>query len=495
MLELDGEGPLYRQLTRALKAAVLDGRLASGTQLPATRTLAAEMGLSRNTVRVAYDQLASEGFFKGRTGAGSFVTATPVAPTRKKPVGVVGPQSQFIRRIRTIKDFGIARFHRGLRFNLQNSEPIHDVAAITAWQRELAHSALHTSLNYPPAHGLPVLREAVRDYLLRRRGLNCSPDQVMIVHGTQQALALTTQVLVDPGDTVVLEDPHYWSARHVILAHGAQMAAVPTDHDGLVCKAMNNLSPKLIMVTPSHQYPGGSLMSMPRRIELLNYADERRCWIFEDDYDSEFRYDAHPLAPLSALDSAERVIYSGSFSKVLFPSLRLGYMVVPAALKRDFVAAKRLADMGCAAIEQAAMARYITSGGFERHLRRVVQICRDRRRALIDGLVRVGRGYFAVQDTSAGMHLVAWLPRMTHAQCEQLIAIAASRSLGLHPIAPLYKKPPKIPGLLLGYAAMSVAEIEAAMKVLDTSMDEWEVMQGTNVPSTKLQATKRLQAA
>jgi len=477
MLELDGEGPLYRQLTRALKAAVLDGRLPSGTQLPATRTLAAEMGLSRNTVRVAYDQLAAEGFFQGRTGAGSFVTMTPVAPARKKPVGIVGPQSQYTRRIRAIKDFGIARFHRGLRFNLQNSEPIHDVAAITAWQRELAHAALHTPLSYPPAHGLPLLREAICDYLLRRRGLSCSPEDVLVVHGTQQAMALTTQVLVDAGDTVVLEDPHYWSARHVIHAHGAQIASVPTDSEGLICKAMEKLQPKLIMVTPSHQYPGGSLMSMARRIELLNYADHRRCWIFEDDYDSEFRYDAQPLAPLSALDSAERVIYSGSFSKVLFPSLRLGYMVVPAALRKDFIATKRLADMGCAAIEQAAMARYISGGGFERHLRRVVLICCDRRKALMEGLTRVGRGYFSIQDSSAGMHLVAWLPRLSHAQCDQLIAIASKQSLGLHPIAPAYKKPPKIPGLLLGYAAMSVAEIEAAMKVLDKCMGEWEALQ------------------
>ncbi len=479
-LALDGDGPLYRQLTRALKAAVLDGRLASGAQLPATRTLALELGLSRNTVRLAYDQLTSEGFFQGRAGAGSFVTLTPVAPTRKKPIGAVGPQSQFARRMRAIKDLGVGRFHRGLRFNLQNAEPIHDLAALTSWQREITHAALHTSPNYPHPQGLLILREAICDYLLRRRGISCTPEDVLIVHGTQQAMALTTQVLVDAGDSVVLEDPHYWSARHVIEAHGARVVAVPTDADGLVCKAMSRLSPKLILVTPSHQFPGASLMSMERRIQLLNFADKKRCWVFEDDYDSEFRYDGHPLAALSALDSAERVIYSGSFSKVLFPSLRMGYIVVPSALRRDFVAAKRLADMGCSAIDQAAMARYISGGGFERHLRRVVQICRDRRKALIDGLARVGRGHFSVQDSNAGMHLVAWLPHMSQEQCAQLIALASAQGLGLHPIARFYKNPPKVPGLMMGYAALSVTEIEAAMVVLEKCMGEWERLQKKN---------------
>ncbi|MEP7155629.1 MAG: PLP-dependent aminotransferase family protein [Betaproteobacteria bacterium] len=477
LLDLDGDGPLYRQLTRALKSAVLDGRLSAGARLPATRTLAAELGLSRNTVRLAYDQLTSEGFFSGRSGSGSFVTLAPVAPARVKPARTVGAQSKFAQRVRTIRDFRGAWLHRGLRYNLQYGEPIHDLAALSAWQRELTYAAQRTSPNYPPAQGLLVLRQAVCDYLLRRRGMSCAPENVLIVHGTQQAMALAAQVLVDPGNTVALEDPHYFSARHVFEAYGARVAAIPTDEQGLVVKALGRKSPKLVFVTPSHQFPGGSLMSMARRIELLDYAEQKKCWIFEDDYDSEFRYDAHPLPALSALDSADRVIYAGSFSKVLFPSLRLGYIVVPATLQDDFVSAKRLADMGCASIEQAAMARYISSGGFERHLRRIVQIGRGRRKALIEGLRRVGRGHFAVKDNSAGMHLVAWLPKMSYSQCDQLIALAKNHGMGLHPIAPLYKTPPKMPGLLMGYAAMAVPEIEAAMTVLEKCLDEWEHLQ------------------
>ncbi len=477
-LDLDGDGPLYRQVTRALKAAVLDGRLAAGARLPATRELALTLGLSRNTVRLAYDQLTSEGFFHGRTGSGSFVTQAAVATVRAKPAKAAAPQSKFVQRMRAIKDFRVAWLHRGLRFNLQYGEPIHDLAAISAWQRELTYAAQHTSPNYPRLQGTPALREAVCDYLLRRRGMSCSPDDVVIVHGTQQAMTLTAQVLVDAGDTVVLEDPHYFSARHVFDAHGAKVVAVPTDHEGLICKAIGRRSPKLIFVTPSHQFPSGSLMSMSRRIELLNFAEQKKCWIFEDDYDSEFRYDAHPMPALSALDSAGRVIYAGSFSKVLFPSLRLGYIVVPAALRNDFIDAKRLSDMGCGAIEQTAMARYISSGGFERHLRRIVQIGRSRRKALMDGLARVGKGLFSVQDTSAGMHLVVWLPRMTYAQCAQLIDIASAHEMGLHPILPLYKQPPKVPGLLMGYAAMSVVEIDAAMGVLEKCLEEWEGLQG-----------------
>ncbi len=477
--ELDGSGPLYRQLTRALKQAVLDGRLAGGARLPATRTLAQEMGLSRNTVRLAYEQLNSEGFFSGRTGAGSYVTQTPIAPARKEPVAAVGPQSRFSKRTRAIRDLRAAMLHHGLRYNLQYGEPFHDGAAISAWRRELAAAALRASPNYPHTQGLPELREAICDYLLRRRGLKCTPADILVVHGTQQAMALTAQVLVDPDDTVVLEDPHYFSARHMFEAYGAKLAPVSTDAQGLICSELQGLSPKLIFVTPSHQFPGGGLMSMQRRIELLNYAERNKCWIFEDDYDSELRYDVRPLPALSALDLAGRVVYSGTFSKVLAPSLRMGYIVVPAALRKDFIVAKHLADLGGAAIDQLAMAQFISSGGFERHLRRIVQIGRKRRNALMAGLEKVGKGYFQVADTSAGMHLVAWLPRMTHDQCAQLIAIANAKGLGLHSIAWLYKKKPKIPGLLMGYAALSVAEIGAAMTVLKKCLEEWEDLQRT----------------
>jgi GntR family transcriptional regulator / MocR family aminotransferase len=471
-LDLDGEGPLYRQLTRALKAAVLDGRIGAGARLPATRELALELNLSRNTVRVAYEQLMAEGFFQGKVGSGSYVAQTPVAALPQKPSKLVGPQSRYAQRLRSIQDVFMGRLHRGLRFNLQYGEPIHDLTAISAWRRELSYAALHTSPNYPMTQGVPALREAVCDYLLRRRGMSCAPEDVLIVSGTQQAMALTAQVLIDAGDKVGIEDPHYFSARHVLHAYGARLVLLPTDEDGLVCKDLAKHKPKLVFVSPAHQFPGGSLMSMPRRIELLRYADKNKAWIFEDDYDSEFRYGSQPMPALSALDGAGRVIYAGSFSKVMFPSLRLGYMVMPPALRDDFVRAKRLSDLGSPAIEQVAMARYVSSGRFERHLRRVVQIARSRRKALLDGLERVGQGHFSVQDSRAGMHLVAWLPYMNHAQCDRLIVYASERGLGLHPIAPHYKKPPRTPGLLLGYAALSVTEIEAAMRVLKECIKE-----------------------
>jgi GntR family transcriptional regulator/MocR family aminotransferase len=485
-LHLDGDGSLYAQLTRALKNAVLEGRLKKGERLPSTRALSLELGLSRNTVRQAYDQLYAEGFFQGEVGAGSFVTEAPVAPDRKKPARALGPQSEFAKRMRGLKVFGVATLHRGLRYNLQYGNPVHDVDAVNAWTRELTHAAQHTTTNYPHAQGLPALREQVCDYLLRRRGVRCAPEDVLIVHGTQQAMTLAAQVVVDPGDTVVLEDPHYFAAHNTFDAYGARLLAVPVDAQGLNCDALEGESPKLIFVTPSHQFPAGGLMSMARRIALLNLADRKQCWIFEDDYDSEFRYDAQPLPALSALDLADRVIYAGTFSKVLFPSLRLGYIVMPAALRRDFITAKRLMDLGCGAIEQAAMARYIASGGFERHLRRIVRMGQGRRQALMDGLARVGRGHFQVQDSKAGMHLVAWLPRMNHEQCAQLIALASERGLGLHPIASSYQRRPRSPGLLLGYAALSVLEIEAAMAVLDQCMGLWERQQRVSGSSSPM---------
>ena len=471
-LEMDGKGALYGQLTRALKSAVMAGRVAPGSRLPATRELADELRISRNTVRSAYDQLIAEGFFEGRAGSGSFVAHNATTSTGTRPAASVAPQSRYARRLRALDDFRVIRLHRGLRFNLQYGEAVVDPIAITAWRRELAHAALGTALQYPLAQGLQSLREALCDYLKRRRGINCSPDDVLIVSATQQAMSLTAQVLVDPADTVVLEDPHYFFARHVFKAYGANIATVPVDQDGLQCAKLARLSPKLIVVTPSHQFPSGCLMSKSRRLELLNYAEKKKCWIFEDDYDSEFRYDVNPMPALSAIDATGRVIYAGTFSKVLFPSLRMGYLVVPPALRNDFIVAKRMADLGCPAIEQAAMARYIASGGFERHLRRVVQITKRRRTALLEGLARVGQGQFEVQDSHAGMHLVARLPQFSERKFTRLIELAAARGLGLHRSAPFYTNPPKVPGLLLGFAALSATEINAAMAVLEGCLKE-----------------------
>lgn len=463
-LDLDGSGPLYLQLTRALKAAIHDGRAKAGARMPSTRAISETLGLSRNTVKTAYEQLIAEGYLRGVAGSGSYVMPLTVrrqAPGRTRTK--VEPQSAYARRLRG--EVRAIKLHADVRFNLQYGNPIHDTKAIDAWRNELAYAASRVPTSYPPAQGLPALRAAIADYLGRRRGVDCEADDVLIVAGTQQALALAARVLVDPDDAVILEEPPYFGARHIFATHGCRLATVRTDADGLVTGELPDQAPKLVLVTPSHQFPSGSLMSAQRRAALLDYARRQDCWIMEDDYDSEFRYDTRPVPALKSKDGNERVIYVGSFSKVVSPALRMGYMVLPKALRRDFVTARYLMDLGGPTIEQAAMARFIASGAFERHLRRAVQATRRRRTALLAGVAAHGHGVFEVADSGAGMHAVAWMPGCTHRQCADFIEFAGEQGLGLHPIAEHYTARPPVPGLLLGFASLSPLEIDAAMKL------------------------------
>jgi GntR family transcriptional regulator/MocR family aminotransferase len=278
-------------------------------------------------------------------------------------------------------------------------------------------------------------------------------------------------VLLDEGDTAVLEEPHYFGAYHILVAHGAKLCPVRTDDDGLVCAELPKAAPKLICTTPSHQFPTGAVLSLSRRLELLRYAARQRCWIVEDDYDGEFRYDAHPLAALRSLDERDRVIYAGTFSKTLFGALRLGYLVLPAALREDFITAKYLSDMSSPGIEQIALAHYMESGGFERHLRHARKELHARREALIAGLHRHAGERVRIVHSPAGMHVVTWLNGYDHARAEALIDHAHDRGLGLYPMAPHYLVPPPGPGLLLGYCSLSVAELREAMQLFGECLD------------------------
>jgi len=491
-LELDGKGALHAQLTRALKEALSSGRLPQGGRLPATRTLARELGVSRNTVLTAYEQLHAEGYLHGRVGSGSYVTpALPASVPAPVHGGAVDPPSEFARRGR--------RFHahrampgraiEGMRYLFQYGVPLVDPTLTSAWARELAHAAAYTPPGYPMSQGLPALREAVCDYLTRRRGVMVAPEDVLIVAGTQQALALTARVLLDPGQCAVLEDPHYFALRELLRIHGAEVRAVDVDEHGIRVADLPLPAPRLLCVTPSHQFPTGALMSLERRLALLEYARRHQAWIFEDDYDGEFRYDVQPLAALRALDQHGRVIYVGTFSKAMFPSLRLGYLVVPPGLRQDFVTAKWQDDFGSSAVEQAAMARFMAEGGFERHLRRSWKELRRRREALMQGLQRCSRGRMEVADSHAGMHLVAWIRQGDAEACDALIERARRRGLGLYSIAPYYLDTPGRAGLLFGYCGLSVAEIVEALAVFERCLDEvMPVHRSAQGPRTELSA-------
>lgn len=473
-MPLDGKGPLYAQLTRALKQALASGRL--GGKLPATRTLAREMGLSRNTVLAAYEQLQAEGYLDGRVGSGSFATPGLPGRTHAAPMGAgrMPPQSAFACRARAFHDHDAmpGRAIEGVRIQFQYGVPLTNPALTSAWAREVARAAVYTSPGYPGTQGLVALRESICDYLARRRGVLVEPEDVLVVSGTQQAISLAARVLLDPGAEALLEEPHYFALREVLQVHGASVITAPVDEHGLVVDALPAKAPRLMCVTPSHQFPTGALMSLARRLQLLQYARDHDSWIFEDDYDGEFRYDVQPLAALRALDQAGRVIYVGTFSKAMFPSLRLGYLVMPRGLREDFITAKWQDDFGSPAIEQAAMARFMDDGGFERHLKRTWKTLKQRREALITGLQRCSRGRLALADSHAGMHLVAWLARGSHEDCDALIEQARRRGLGLYPIAPHFMGKPARPGLLFGYCGLSTNEIEEALVILEASLDD-----------------------
>ncbi len=474
-LVLDGRGPLHAQLTRALKDVLAAGAVNNGARLPPTRHLARELGLSRNTVLTAYEQLRAEGFVDARVGSGSYASSRLPAVAANDPQPATAlPQSAYARRGRQVHD-PLARpagaSEEGTRLDFQYGLPLVDPALTTAWARELARAAAYTSPNYPRAQGLPALREAICDYLARRRGVQVAPEDVLIVSGTQQAMALTARVLLDEGESVAIEEPQYLAIRKSLQIHGARVHGVPVDGDGMRCDLLPMHSPRLVCVTPSHQFPGGGVLPLSRRMALLHYARQHQSWIFEDDYDGEFRYGSKPLAALRSLDSDGRVIYVGTFSKSLFPSLRLGYLVMPAALREDFITAKWVHDFGNSAIEQSALAHFMSSGGFERHLRRSAKILQERRAVLLDGLRDCSEGRLDIADSHAGMHLVVWLRGRTAADRPRFLEHARQLGLGLHSIHLHYLNPPDRLGLLMGYCGLSVAQIREALPLFRHCLD------------------------
>jgi GntR family transcriptional regulator/MocR family aminotransferase len=488
-LELDGHGPQYSQLTRAMKSAILGGRLVAGARLPPTRALAEELGLSRITVLTAYEQLRAEGYIVGRVGSGSYVSKSHAAPMppRRTAAKSIAPLTRYARRARQLADWSIAAQHCDRRLDMQYGRPQVNPTLGAIWGRELAWAATRTRLEYGNNQGLPALREQICDYVARRRGIRASPDQVLIVSGTQQAITLTSRVLLDEGDEVAIEEPHYFSAWQQFGAHGASLLAIPTDHEGLVCSALPKQAPRLVMVTPSHQFPAGPALSLSRRQELLRYARSRDCWIVEDDYDGELRYDSSPLPALRSLDGDDRVIYVGTFSKVMFGALRLGYMVLPEALCDDFINAKYLCDRGNPAIEQAALAHFMEDGGFERHLRYMTRELNARRRELIAGLQQYAGDRVQIADAHAGMHVTVWLPDYDHAQVDALIADAHERGLGLYSIAPHYRTAPAVPGLILGYCGLSKAQLHEAMQLFGECLDAVDAAALESLPTRRQQ--------
>jgi GntR family transcriptional regulator/MocR family aminotransferase len=331
-----------------------------------------------------------------------------------------------------------------------------------------AQTASIRSLGYGEPEGYLPLREALADYLRRARGVVCEPGQILIVNGSQQALDITARVLLNPGDGVVIEDPHYEGARQVFVAVGARLLTVPVDTEGLDVASFPRAAAaaRIIYVTPSHQFPTGAVMPLERRLRLLAWARDAGAYILEDDYDSEYRYDTRPFEAVQGLDRSGRVIYVGTFSKVLFPSLRLGYLVLPQPLVKAFTIAKWLTDRHTPTLEQTVLADFIRLGHFARHLRRSRAHNAARRLALLDALEEHLGDRAEIAGANAGIHVLIWLRDFGLGEMRRFVDRAERAGVGIYPVTPYYLRPPKRPGLLLGYASMDEPEIRAGIQRL-----------------------------
>ncbi len=517
-LHQDPKVPLYRRLYQVLRQAILDGQLRAGARLPASRALAADLGLSRTTVQGAYDQLLAEGYVQGRVGAGTYVCES-LESGRGSGEGRVGrpqtaaldvevaaglPDTATVRRLR----------ERGTRpllsaVGAERRRPVLDLRAglpplldfpHAGWRRLVGRQLRRTDMarfDYGPAAGAVELCDAVAAYLRRSRGLACDGEQVVITGGSQRALDVIARVFLDAGDIAVVEDPGYEGARSALQLAGARIAAVPVDGDGMdptrLDRAVADVRAvadgtdigasrgrsagaapvRLVHVAPSHQYPLGARMPLSRRLQLLEWAAAHEAFVVEDDYDGEFQLEGRPLAPLASLDDAGRVLYVGTFSKVMFPALRLGYVVAPAPVAELLARAKALTDGGTSLLEQLALAEFLDGGGFELYLRRTRVRMRERRRALLDALHEHLGNRVEILGAPCGLHVVARFPGVTVAEGHELVRRARRHGLGLYPTTPYYygARAPAAE-LVLGFAAMDVDEIRRGVALMVQLLDE-----------------------
>jgi GntR family transcriptional regulator / MocR family aminotransferase len=465
--------PLYRQVYDGYREAIVLRRLRAGERVPSTRDLARELGISRIPVLTAFEQLLAEGYFEARVGAGTFVArALPddFHASARKPAAAPTPVRPGPRRVARAPEPLLREPEPWLggRGPFRLSQPAVDHFPSQVWAGLVARHVRNpraSLLHYGEPMGYRPFREAIASYLRTARGVRCEADQVMVVSGSQQALEIASRVLFEPGAAVWVEEPGYAGARDALLMTGARLVPVPVDRSGLDVAAgiAREAGARGAYVTPSHQYPLGVTMTAARRLQLLDWAQRGGAWIVEDDYDSEYRYESLPIASLQGLDRDSRVIYVGTFSKVLFPALRIGYLVVPADLVGRFTAVREATDVCPPSLFQAVLADFIGQGHFGRHLRRMRLLYAERRMALVHAL-RQHLPQVEVLGDAAGMHLVAALPAGTRDR--ELAERAAAHGLWTMPLSACYLGPARQPGLVLGYGGVTEREIRDAVKRL-----------------------------
>ena len=463
--------PLHKQIYDGYRDAILRGDLKPGQQITSSRTFAAELHVSRFPVLNAYAQLLAEGYFESRVGAGTFISAslpeqlmsvprtasvpakTPSGPRPTSRRSAAVPAFQPSTALRSWGPFGV-------------HQPAFEQFPFGIWSGLLAkhsQSPQANSIHHVDPQGLPRFREEIASYLRTARGVKCDASQIMVVSGSQQALDVTARVLFDPGNRVWVEEPGYTLERSVLLAAGCKLCPVPVDRDGMdVSEGIKRYRrARAAFVTPSHQYPMGSTMSASRRLQLLNWAQSFGAWIIEDDYDSEYRYESQPVASLQGLDANSRVIYIGTFSKVLFASLRIGYIVIPADLVERFAAVRFAMDIFPPYLYQEVLADFMRLGHFGRHIRRMRQLYAERRTKFVECLRAEFGHSIEIHGTEAGMHLVITLPKGMNDR--EIAAQAAKERLWMWPLSRAYMTDKPRTGFILGFGSTPVEQMPRAV--------------------------------
>jgi GntR family transcriptional regulator/MocR family aminotransferase len=451
-VSLTRRGRLAADVYQGLRQAVVDGRLRPGERLPATRELARRLAVSRNTVMHAYERLIAEGFLRGRVGAGTFVDAVAQLGARRAPAGAA-------LRPRAVWRAPAAAPRPAAAFDFRLGAPDPALFPWAEWRGLVARQlrGRRPGAAYPVPDGDPGLRAAIARHVGVARSVRAGADDVLFTSGAQQAFDLIARVLVEPGACVAVEEPGYPPLRQLLHAHGARVVPVRVDAEGLDVAALPDAA-RLVAVTPSHQFPLGTPMSLARRLALLDWSARRGAAILEDDYDSEFRFDGRPLEPLQSLDRSGRVLYVGTFSKVLSPGLRLGFIVAPASVLPGLRAAKALADSHGVIELQRALAELIDDGTFARHVRRQIRVYRERRDVLAAALARHLGDALVPLPSSAGLHVCALL-RDRRVDTEAVARAALAAGVAVEPLGPYYVARPRA-GLALGYGLIAAGQID-----------------------------------
>ena len=465
---------LHRQLYDQLRDAILSGRFAPGTRLPSTRELANELDLARNTVLNAFEQLYAESYLERRVGDGTYVShqlpddllhaespRPALGNTNRQRHSNGGAPVSFMPC--TVADYS------GQPRPFRTGTPALDEFPHKLWGRLLARrwsKSAHEILPYSESAGYLPLRKAIASYLSTARGVRCGPEQVIVTSGSQHALEIVARTLLKHGDKAWIEDPGFLGARAALTAAGASLIPVPVDSDGLnIAAGLERCSePRLIYVTPSHQYPLGMTLTLSRRLGLLKLASRIGAWIIEDDYDSEFRYVGRPLSALQGLDTEQRVIYVGTFSKVLFPSIRIGYIISPPDLFDALLSARSLTGHQSPTLDQAVLADFIVDGHFARHIRRMRVLYAERQQALVNAAKSELNGLVEMRPSEAGMHLLGWLP----SRIDDQAAVRAASAAGVEvtPLSAYCIEPQERGALRLGYTGYTPRVIWRATRRL-----------------------------